>query len=645
MARVPNRVAAAAAQEMREPAGEGRVLPFRPLTGAHYTALTMPPELAPDERGANSFQLGEWLVEPSLNRVSGGGRTVQLEPRTMDVLAYLAARAGRVVPREELLEAVWRRQFVADATLSHAVAELRRVLGDSPRQPRFIETISKRGYRVVAPVAPVAAEPVRAAPPRPGQALLPAAVPSVAVLAFADMSAEGDQEYLCDGIAEELINALAQLGGLKVAARTSSFAFKGRREDVREIGRRLGVGAVLEGSVRKAAGRLRVTAQLVDVADGMHLWSERFDRADEDVFAIQDAIAEAVVRNLKVRLLDGEATRLAGSGTASREAYDHYLRGRHLLNRRRPGELQAAVAHLERAIALDARYAEPHAAIAETFGVMGLWGMVPVTPGLARARAAAERAVQLDDTLAGAHAWLGLLLYYTEWGWERGNRHFERALALPRPSWTSGFGFGVHHLAMGRRRRVEEAARHLVAEEPLSAIAHTQAAGLYVGIEAFDAAVAVLERALELDPDLPMANFWMGCSLGMLGRVDAAAELLRRSLGAGMAASVLALPAVLVRAGREEAAREVLAGAERLAGERYVAPFALALGWAAVGERDRAMALLSEAERERSPLLTMSLMGPGYLRLAPAWVAERVSAVRARAGLDALRLAAAGGRS
>jgi len=372
----------------------------------------MPPEVAPNGRVADSFQLGEWLVEPSLNRVSSGSRTVQLEPRTMDVLAYLAARAGRVVAREEILEAVWRRQFVADATLSHAIAELRRALGDSPRQPRFIETISKRGYRVIAAVRRTAEHAAAAQPPRePAAGPAPAPrTPSIAVLPFVDMSAARDQEYLCDGIAEELINALAQLDGLKVAARTSSFAFKGQQEDVREIGRRLGVGAVLEGSVRKAAGRLRVTAQLVDVADGMHLWSERFDRADEDVFAIQDAIAEAVVSKLKVRLLDDEAARLAGGGTASRDAYDDYLRGRHLLNRRRVGELPVAVNHLERAIALDPAYAEPHAALAETFGIMGLWGFAPPAVALVRARAAAERAVALDDRSAGAHAWLGTLL-------------------------------------------------------------------------------------------------------------------------------------------------------------------------------------------------------------------------------------------
>jgi TolB-like protein len=621
------------------PGGACRMLAFRVPRIPVYTHCSMSTDAATIAVGGGSFRLGEWVVEPSLNRVSAGGRSVQIEPRTMDVLAYLAARAGRVVPREEILDAVWQRQFVADGTLSHTVAELRRLLGDSPRQPRFIETISKRGYRVVAQVAPVIAEAARAEPPHQGQAARPAAVPSVAVLAFVDMSAGGDQEYLCDGIAEELINALAQLGGLRVVARTSSFAFKGRQEDVREIGRRLGVGSVLEGSVRKAAGRLRVTAQLIDVEDGMHLWSERFDRADEDVFAIQDAIAEAVVSNLKVRLLGDEAARLAGSGTASREAYDQYLRGRHLLNRRRVGELSAAVSHLERAIALDPAYAEPHAALAETFGIMGLWGFAPPAVALVRARVAAERAVALDDRSAGAHAWLGTLLYYTEWDWEGGNRHFARAMALPRPSWTAGFGLGIHHLAMGRAAELAATCRSLVESEPLSAIAHTQAGSFYLAIDELGSAQRVLDRALELDPELPMAVFWKGWVSGALGHYGVSAELLRRSLEAGMTASALVLPQVLVRAGRAAEASAAVAAVERLAAERYVAPLVRAFSWAAVEERQRAEALLVEAEREKSPLLTMGVIGIGFQRLGPDWLAARLAEVRRRIGLESLRRA------
>jgi TolB-like protein len=621
------------------------VLVFRTPRDPGYTHRSMSSEAATTVAGSGSFRLGEWLVEPSLNRVSAGSRAVQVEPRTMDVLAYLAARAGRVVPREEILEAVWQRHFVADATLSHAVAELRKVLGDSPRQPRFIETISKRGYRVVAAVEPVVPHEVRAEVPDVRSAARPAAAPSVAVLAFVDMSAGHDQEYLCDGIAEELINALAQLGGLRVAARTSSFAFKGKQEDVREIGRCLGVGAVLEGSVRKAAGRLRVTAQLVDVADGMHLWSERFDRADEDVFAIQDAIAEAVVNSLKVHLLADEAARLAGCGTASREGYDHFLRGRHLLNRRRVGELAAAVTHLERAIVLDPAYAEPHAALAETFGIMGLWGFAPPAVALARARVAAERAVALDDRSAGAHAWLGTLLYYTEWDWRGGNRECERALALPRPSWTAGFGLGTHHLAMGRLTEVAAISRLLVESEPLSAIAHTQAGSFGLAIGDLGAAGRALARAIELDPELPMAIFWLGWVRGVQGLLEEAAELLGRSFAAGFAASALVLPEVLMRAGRAEEARAATDAVERLAAERYVSPSVRALACAAVGERERAEALLAEAERERSPILTMAMIGFGYLRLVPEWIARRLADLRHRSGLEAARAAVGAGRA
>ena len=599
------------------------VLPFRLRPRWPYTPLKMPTEEAFVGPGGD-FLLGEWLVQPSLNRLFDGTRTIQLEPRTMDVLAHLACRAGRVVPREEIIVAVWQRQFVADATLSHAVAELRRALGDDARQPRFIETISKRGYRVVASVraAVGSRESVPASSAAESGAREPAVPPSVAVLPFVDMSAAHDQEYLCDGVAEEIINALAQLDGLKVAARTSGFAFKGRTEDVREIGRRLGVDAVLEGSVRKAGKRLRITVQLINATDGLHLWSERFDRADDDIFAIQDEISLGVLQRLKVRLLDGEATLLGRRNPSSRQAYDLYLRGRHLLNRRRADEVQQAVAYFEKAIAADAAYAPPHLALAEMFTILGLWGFLPPAVALGRAKAAASRAVAIDDSLAEAHTWLGTVLYFKDWDWERGNHHFARALQLLRPGSASGLGFGLHHLASGRRGAVADWARRLVEAEPLSSIAHTQAASIHVGLGEFDAAVALLEKAIELDPGLPMALLWLGYCRGALGDVEDAARLLQVVAANGLTASMIGLPAVLVRAGDAEAARQAVASLERTAGEQYVPPITRALAWAALDDRARTLDFLAAAEDERSPMFTMVLLGLGYLALAPAWMQE-----------------------
>ena len=625
-----------AAAEIARQAPLCSVLPFRPQRLWSYTPLKMSTEAAPRPEPGEDFLLAEWLVQPRLNRLSSGARTVQLEPRTMDVLAYLASHAGRVVPREEILEGVWRRHFVADATLSHAVAELRRVLGDSARRPRFIETISKRGYRVVATVQPAvgACEGPPALVERAGDygAREPAVPPSVAVLPFVDMSAAHDQEYLCDGVAEEITNALAQLEGLKVAARTSSYALKGRLEDVREVGRRLGVGTVLEGSVRKSGNRLRVTVQLIDVADGLHLWSERFDRTDEDIFAIQDEISLGVVERLKVRLLAGEETLLGRRNPSNRQAYDLYLRGRHLLSRRRAGEAQQAVDYFEKAIAADSEYALPHIAIAELFSVLGLWGFLPPAIAFGRALAAASRAVAIDDSLAEAHTWLATVLFFKDWDWERGNHHFARALQLPRAGWTSGFGFGIYHLAGGRLGTVAQVAHRLAESEPLSSIAQTQAAAIQVGAGEFDSALAFLEKALELDPELPMALLWQGFCRAALGRLAEAVRPLRAAAASGLTASMIALPAVLVRAGDPAAGREAVPARARPARARYVPPITRALAWAAIDERERTRAFLGAAEEERSPMFTMCLIGAGYLALAPAWVQEWFAGRRRQLG-------------
>jgi adenylate cyclase len=261
---------------------------------------------------ARELQVGEWLVEPDLNRISRADKEVSIEPKVIEVLLCLARSAGNVLAKDKILKAVWPDTFVSDEVLTYSISELRRAFGDDARNPRIIQTIPRRGYWLIAPVS----ECHSVIKPRP----------SIAVLAFSDMSSEKDQEYFCEGIADEIISDLAHVRGLHVAARTSSFAFKDKSEDIRTIGRKLGVDTVLEGSVRKSGTQLRITAQLVNVADGYHLWSERYDRELKDVFAIQDEIAHKIVQSLEVELSDTEKRLLNRVPTKSIEAYDFYIR-------------------------------------------------------------------------------------------------------------------------------------------------------------------------------------------------------------------------------------------------------------------------------------------------------------------------------
>jgi len=237
----------------------------------------------------DDLRIGSWVVAPSLNSISSEGRTVRVEPKVMGVLVCLAKHPGETLSKEQLFQAVWPNIVVTEDVLKRCIAELRRAFDDDAREPRIIETISKRGYRLLAPVtAGIAAATL-------------AASDSIVVLPFVNMSADVENEYFADGITEEIINALAQVTDLHVVARSSAFSFKGKHIDPRIVGEQLNVRTVLEGSVRRADDRLRITAQLVNSADGYHMWSQRYDREMRDAFAIQDEIARSIAQRFKGR--------------------------------------------------------------------------------------------------------------------------------------------------------------------------------------------------------------------------------------------------------------------------------------------------------------------------------------------------------
>jgi serine/threonine protein kinase len=455
-------------------------------------------------------------------------------------------------------------------------------------------------------------------------------VPSIAILPFADMSPSHDQEYFCDGIAEEIINALTQLEGLRVTARTSSFAFKGKLEDVREIGRRLGARAVLEGSVRKAGERLRITVQLIDVADGYHLWSERFDRKANDIFAIQDEISLGVVERLKVKLTAGEAGLLSRRREPTQEAYNLYLKGRYFLNRRRPGDLKRAIEHFESAIAADSGYANPHVGIAVTFVTLGVWGFLPPHEAFSRAKAEAMQALALDDSLAEAHTLLAVVLSCHEWDWDRAKRHFERSRSLSAAGGFGGLGLSLYYLFVGRQREALEEARRGAEREPLSAIAQTQAAAGYIALGDIEGAVHYLEKALELDSGMPVALMWLGFCRAVQGQLKEAEALMRTGAEQWLPGGQMFLSGVLARAGRIEEARDAVRMMEETASKRYVSPLTLAFAYASIGEKERCISFLERAEQEREATFTLCLFGSGFLSLQPAFVKEWFTACRNR---------------
>ena len=440
---------------------------------------------------------------------------------------------------------------------------------------------------------------------------------SIAVLPFRNMSTGADAEYFSDGMTEEIINALAGIEALQVASRTSAFAFKGKDTDIRQIGRDLGVRTVLEGSVRQAGQRLRITAQLIDVSNGYHLWSDKFDREMQDVFAVQDEIALAIAAALKVRLLPAQEESLVAPGTQNIEAYNRYLKGRYFFNQRAS---KKAVAEFEAAIALDPRFATAYTGLADAYGTWGFYGGVPTLEASVKARAAVRKAQELEPDSSDVHIALGIFDQYYGWDVDREERHLRRAIELtPRSaeahSWLA--------CALSFTPRVEEAleiGRQAVELEPLSANVHVNAAWPYFFVGRYAQAIDGFRKALDVDSSAVYALWALGMGCQAAGRHEegiAALEKLSVMTGHEMSWSLSLLASSLATSDRTEAARAVLAEIEGLTARGYVPPLHLAFVRAALGEGAAAMELLGRGIAERNALAWV------WPRLSPVFAALR----------------------
>ncbi len=456
---------------------------------------------------------------------------------------------------------------------------------------------------------------------------------AIAVLPFVNASADPDNEYFSDGMTEELITALTKVEGLEVASRTSVFALKGTREDVRALGQRLGVSVVLEGSVRRAGARLRITARLSDVRHGRTLWAERYDRELADVFALQDEIARTIVDTLRATLLHDLGEPVPVRYTANLRAYHLYLKGRHAWNRRTSASLAEAIRFFEAAIAEDAGYALAYTGLADSYALQLDYRDSPVQEGLERARAEAERALALDESLAEAHTSLAWVTFVYDWDWPLAGRHFARALELnPRypvaRQWHAWF-----QIAMGRTELALAEAQRALALDPASvSIRRTMGWLLYYARQP-EPALEQLRRALAMDPTAEETHRLLGLAYLQAGRWDEAAGAFRESIAltASPALAEAGLGAVAVARGRPLEARAILEELEARRGERYVSPVALVTLSAALGDADRAFAGLDRAYQERRGWLA-------YLNVEPMLDGLR-SDPRFRRQLERMRLA------
>ena len=447
----------------------------------------------------NNFQLGNLDVNPARNTIERAGESYALEPRVMDVLCVLASRAGEVVTRETLIELVWQVEHGADESVTRVISILRKIIRDAGESEEYIATIPKRGYRLLQPVvyaAPMNQTGVKTkgdnGPRWRGRHLVilgligatliallsvwksngsnKTAAPerSIAVLPFVSMSVEQSDELFADGLSEELLNSLAQIDDIKVAARTSSFGYKDKSTSVKEIGRDLEVAYVLEGSIRRADERMRITAQLIAVKDGYHLWSETYDRKLEDIFAVQDDIAKHVVTALSLELSKTSNQLLFDAGTNNPQAFRFYLEGRRYLNRRGLG-LSQAIANFESAIELDPNYARAYAGLATAHVVSHIYLDVPKEIARTRAQLFARKATNLDAKLSEPFAVLGVI-EADQNNWKEAVEFYELGEALDPDNVVVLQWFAEVLTYIGYLDRAEEKILRAIEIEPRSAV-------------------------------------------------------------------------------------------------------------------------------------------------------------------------------
>jgi TolB-like protein/DNA-binding winged helix-turn-helix (wHTH) protein/Tfp pilus assembly protein PilF len=595
------------------------------------------------------FQFGEFTVDPDTGQLSKHGIRVRLQERPFQLLLALVERPGEVVSREELRQRLWPDgTFVDfDHSISSALNRLRSALSDSAAQPRYIETVGRRGYRFLYPVSK--SEPDRSVTPGPGSGsrrtfprylrvalpvglavmVLTAAIAlplrspaapdsrerirALVVLPLKNLSSDPEQEYFSEGLTDELVTHLASLEGLRVISRASAMQYKDSRKPLRTIARELNVDAVLEGSVLRVEGRVRITARLVEAASDHHVWARSYERDHRDILDLQNEVTRDIAENIKLNLTAATRQRLAASRPIEPEAHEDCLRGRFYLARRRTSDVKRAVSYFEKAIARDPRYARAYAGLADSYSVMRAYNLAPQSESIRHARAAALKALELDEGLAEAHTSLGLIAQIYDWDWQAAEQRYRRAIELD-PNYATAHHWYAELLAY--RGRFDEAfagierARQL---DPLSLIIATDRGEILYLSRDYDRAIAQVRGVLEMEPNFLQAHYILAFSLVQKGSfAEALADLEQWRRSDETPWSLMMEAYIHGRAGQRLQARHALQKLEQLHRRQPMDPAPLLLAHVGMGNTEDVFALFEQAYSEHSTALPSLRVNPLY---------------------------------
>lgn len=434
--------------------------------------------------------------------------------------------------------------------------------------------------------------------------------PSIAVLPFANISKDPDNEYFCDGLAEELLNALSKLDELKVAARSSAFSFKGKNANASEIGRTLGVNTILEGGVRTVGDRVRITAQLVNIADGYHLWSERYDREMQDIFDVQDEITLAIVDALKVKLLSPKKAVVLKRHTRNPEAHEFYLRGLFYFNRFTADDFQKASESFRSAIDIDPRYASAYAGLADAYTELSFFGFSP-SETMPKAREAASKALDLDDSLGEAHNSLAIIKMYFDWDYTGAEQEFKRAIALNPGSALIHMWYGWYMGLMGRFDESFKEMQRAQELDPLSAANNSGIGIVFHWSRQPERAIEQFRKVLELNPNYPIARSFLAEAYEQKGDfVSAIATIEKMQQAATDPVTLATVGYVYAKSGDRHKALEILNEFVKRSNQESVPAINFAQIYAGLGDKEQALAWLDKACNERAvwiPFLKVDL--------------------------------------
>src|SRR5437588_120444 len=423
------------------------------------------------------------------------GTKIKLQEQPFQILQILLQRPGGTVSREELQQKIWPSDTFVDFDhgLYNAIKRLREALGDSAETPRFVETLSRRGYRFVGKIECDASQ-----------------MRSLAVLPLENLSRDPEQEYFAEGLTEALITTLAKIGELRVISRTSAMQYKGVHKSLREIARELDVDAIVEGTVLRVGRRVRITAQLIDAPKETHLWAESYERDLRDVLTLQSEVAKAIAREVRVKTAPQEQAHLAQPHPVDPEAYEAHLKGRYHWNRRSGEALPKAVQYFQETIAKDPTFAAAYSGLADCLSVLGYWGLVPPDEGCGKAKGLAHKALEMDHSLAEAHPSLAFATMFYDFDFVTAEREFERSIDLNPRYGTAHQWFGLSLGFMGRYEEGFTEAKRAVRLDPHPMTFQILGGILFFAARRFNQAAEQFEKALETDARFAQAHSMLG---------------------------------------------------------------------------------------------------------------------------------------